>query len=282
MSRYEDIDALNWSRLKMMRKSPKHFRYALDHGEPDKDTYRFGRLEHCLVYEPEEFLKRYLIQPRFHGGMKDDTALLKGYDGGREAKAEFDRLAAKTGLEVIELEAVENARRMAEAVRSDPVAGPILDGAYVEQTMTWTDPFSGRKCKGRMDQVNGRLGDMKRCSDLARFENSVERYGYLGQLAWYSDGLAANGILVDDLPVLIAVEPVEPYDVRVLEVSEDDLDAGRMLYRGLLERLAGCEASNEWPGISGGKMERLRRPAWAVADTETLELTMGGMPLEMD
>lgn len=270
MTRYEDLDALNWSRLKQMRTSPKHYKHALTVARKDTPAMQLGRATHAALYEPETFETRYLVYP---GPVRRG----KQWEEFKEYNA---------GADIITLGQKTEALAIATAVREDEVAGPILEGIYVEQVLTWHDRPEhpgGRKCKGRIDQVNGRLGDLKTTSKMHRFASQVEELGYLGQLAFYSDGLHANGIAVDDLPVIIAVESAEPYDVVVYEIDEEQLDSGRMLYRRLMAELEECEMANTWPGRAGGKIQPLRRPMWAV-DAEAnqrLKLTYGGEPVEI-
>ena len=261
MTRYEDIPGINWSRLKGYRTSPKHARY----GGTDTDAMLRGRMAHCALYEPELYQGRYVVFPG------------KKKQGKRwEAFKEFN-----AGLEIVTKAQYDLGLAIAQAVREDPVAGPLLEGTYTEQVLTWNDPATGRKCKGRVDQVNGRLGDLKTTVsvDPRRFGAQVESLGYHGQIAFYSDGLFENGIAVQANPALIAVEAKPPHDVVVYEVSDDDILAGRDLYRSLMEMYIECEAKGEWPGIAGGKMLTLQRPAWAVAQEES-EITWGGESVE--
>lgn len=281
MTDYTKIPGVNWSTLKHMRRSPRHYLHALEHGTPDSPARQLGRLTHCAVYEPEKLQERYVFMPNFHGGMNDETARDRGYAGGKQAKAAWLSIFGTGRHEIVEREAYERATAMAQAVRLDAVAGPLFDGVYVEQTLTWKDPLTGLQCKGILDQINGRLGDLKTTEKILppQFASSVERLGHLGQLAFYTDGLQANGIVVDDVPVFITVESKPPYDVVTYEVSEDDLDAGRALYQRLLQRLAECQATGHFPGIAGGEMLKLHRPAWATVDDDEPVLTMGGKPL---
>jgi len=283
MTDYKNIPGVNWSTLKHMRRSPRHYLHALEHGTPDSPARLLGRVTHCAVYEPDKLQERYVFMPNFHGGMNDETAHDKGYAGGKQAKAAWLSVFGSGKWEIVERDLYERALAMATAVRADPIAGPLLRGTYVEQTITWTDPLTGLPCKGILDQINGRLGDLKSTEQFLprQFASSVERLGHLGQLAFYSDGLQANGIVVDDLPVFITVESKPPYDVVVYEVSENDLDAGRALYQKLLQQLAECQRTGHFPGIAGGEMLKLHRPAWAVVDDDEPVLTMGGEPLSI-
>jgi exodeoxyribonuclease VIII len=271
----EREDRCNWSSLKHMLVSPRHYRYALLNPREDTEALLLGRLTHALIYEPDAVASRYVREPRFNRAMKDDTARERGYEGGKDAAAAWT--VANAGRDIVPVELWDRAVGMAVAVQTDPIAGPMVRGGFAEQLVTWTDPVTGIECRGRVDHVNGRLSDLKtaRSVEPRMFGAQAARLGYVGQLAYYADGLAANGIALMEPPALVVVENVAPHDVVVLEFDEATLEAGRRLYRSCLDRLAECRATDDWPGVSGGKRQTLVLPAWAAA-VEDEALTLGG------
>src|SRR6185312_15116930 len=52
---YDRIDAVNWSKLKLMLKSPAHYRHNLLQRGGDSDAKRRGRVTHLSVLEPQRF-----------------------------------------------------------------------------------------------------------------------------------------------------------------------------------------------------------------------------------
>src|SRR5574341_903199 len=58
---YDRIDAVNWTTLKAMRASPKHYRYAAEHATEDTAAMRDGRAVHTAVLEPDRFPLDYAI-----------------------------------------------------------------------------------------------------------------------------------------------------------------------------------------------------------------------------
>ena len=270
----ERTDRVNWSTLKAIGISPKHYLHLIKNPREDTDALRLGRVVHCLVFERDEFNARYIIEPRFNRAMNDDTALTRGYDGGKQAAAAWDE--RRDGREVVKGDVYREAYAIAASVVADPISGPIVLSGWSERKIEWE--MNGIQCRGRVDHVNGCLADLKTTRSLLTFERDVARYGYHAQLAWYADGLEAAGYPIEGDPCLIAVESVPPYDVLVLTFTEEDLAAGRRVYRSALERLAACRASGLWPGISGGSSRRVVLPAWANKPEE-IELTMDGEPL---
>lgn len=274
----ERTDAVNWSTLKYIRESPKHYRYHLGHPREDTDALMRGRVTHTAVYEPEK-LKQYVVKPRFHGGMKDETAIANGYDGGKQAKAEWEALSAAAGRTIVPAEIYADALAMRDAIVDDPVAGPMVTGGYSEQLITWTESDTNIECRGRIDHLNGRLSDLKttRSNNPRAFASDVIRYGYHAQLAYYSSGLMHNGITVSAPPAIIAVENKAPYDVIVYVLTDAMLEAGRQLYRDCLFTLQNARFVDRWDGVSGGLPLNLEPPAWAMPEAE--EITMGGNPI---
>lgn len=271
----ERTDPVNWSTLKHMRASPKHYRYALTHPTEDTEALQLGRLVHAMVYEPDAVAARFVREPRFNRAMKDETAREKGYEGGREAAAAFN--VAHATHDIVPVELWDRALAMATALQADPISGPMIRGGFSEQLLTWSDKPTGIECRGRVDHVNGCLSDLKtsRSVEPRWFASNAIRMGYHAQLAYYADGLAANGIALEGQPALVVVENVEPYDVVVLEIPDDVLAAGRRLYRDCLDKLALCRSLDFWPGVSGGERSRFVAPAWVVDEPEEA-LTLGG------
>ncbi|MEK9724419.1 MAG: PD-(D/E)XK nuclease-like domain-containing protein [Rhodospirillaceae bacterium] len=272
----ERTDAVNWSTLKYMRQSPKHYRHALTVERTTTDAMMLGLVAHCAVYEPQELAARYVRMPNFHGGMKDETAIAKGYAGGKEAKAAW--VAENEGAMLVPDDIYERAIACAEAVLSDSVSSSMVQGGASEQLITWTDERTGIECRGRFDHVNGRLSDLKttRASGIRAFTRDAAEYGYHAQLAFYTDGLRANGIDPQGAPAIIAVESAPPHDVIVFTLDKPTLAAGRRVYRDCLDTLRICREADMWPGVTSGAAIALELPPWA---TEAEEITLGGVNL---
>ena len=274
----ERQDRVNWSTLKHIGQSPKHYRHWLTHQREDSDAMQLGRLVHCAIYEPDRLAERYVQEPNFHRGMKDDTARAKGYDGGKDAAAKWT--LENAGREIVAADLWASATAMAEAVRADPIAGAMVSGGFAEQLVEWTDPVTGIECRGRVDHVNGRLSDLKTARAVSPRWLAAEfaRREYHGQLAFYAEGLALNGIDLADPPAFIVVENVAPHDVVVLQMAPQEVKAGRDLFRRYLDTLAWCRETDQWPGVAGGEIIPLGLPAWAVPD-DAEPITVGGVPI---
>lgn len=251
---YERIDRCNWSRLKYLRRSPAHYRAA--HTAPDEDTdaKRVGRATHVAVLEPERFRASYAV-----------------WDGGRRYGKEWDKFREKNGhLEILTEEQYQTVTAIAEAVLSHEHAAKHLRGGSAEVTILWTDPGTGIECKGRLDLLQRAITDLKTCRDASpeAFARQAWNLSYSAQAAMYVDGFAAASGTGELLPyMMVAVESTAPHVVQPYRVPEHVLEAGRGVYRHLLERLAECRKENRWPGYADGELD-LELPRWAQAQND--------------
>lgn len=256
---YSKINAVNWSTLKEMRKSPKHYQHALTHPREDTPAMALGRATHTAVFEPDRFALEYAV-----------------WKGERRAGKDWEAFkAAHESETILRIDDYKRAIAIRDAVRSHPVASRYLVDGHAEQTITWRDEETGIACKARLDwhRKSPRvLVDLKTANDIEKrkFGQAAARLGYHGQIAFYSDGLASSMRSQLDEVVIIAAESDAPYDVAVFRIDADVLYAGRELYRDLLCRVAGCFELGAWPGRYNER-ESLELPEWAFGDDDDNE-----------
>jgi hypothetical protein len=258
---YAKIDAINWSTLKEMAKSPKHYQHALANARKDTAAMALGRAVHTAVFEPDRFALEYAV-----------------WKGDRRAGKTWEAFKAMHAKEtILKVDEYRKCIAIRDAVRSHPTAARYLADGVGEQTISWTDKGTGLACKARYDWYSraaaggrGALVDLKTASDIeARaFARTVARLAYYAQLSMYADGLA-DSVGHDPEVVIIAVESNAPHDVAVFNLDADALYAGREHYRDLLARVKGCREFNHWPGRYVEK-QSLELPPWAFGDTESI------------
>lgn len=263
---YGNVDGCNWSTLKWMRKSPRHYKHAVDSQiEGDTKSMLLGRATHTAILEPEHFLDRYVM-----------------FGGDRRAGKAWDEFRAKyADREILKLDEYRLALQMRAAVEIHPRAVELLSAGAAEQTIQWTDAKTGLPCKGRVDWVDVArrvFVDVKTAVEIesAKFASAAARLGYHGQLAMYRRGLEAVHERTFD-GYLIVVENKPPHDVAVYRYDEDVMYAADCEVGELLERVAQCRASGEWPGQYPGETS-LYLPAWAQQDEgiDGLDLVVNG------
>jgi hypothetical protein len=252
---YDAIDAMRWSRLKLMAKSPLAF-HAYQPGG-DSPAMRLGRAIHTAVLEPERFKERH---PVFQGAQ-------------RRGKVWDEFAAEHAGADVLSLDEYHRASMAAESVRSHPVARRFFEQrGHSEQVITWSEPTTHVMCKAKIDRVGEQLIELIELKSVGsmdfepfRFSAHFARLLYHGQVAFYADGLV-EGIGLRVPPVVIAVESDEPYDVAVYEIPGETIAAGRTLYQRLLRRYVECTRAGKWPGVCEQEI-RLDLPRWALEET---------------
>lgn len=250
MTDYDKTPGLNWSSLKYMASSPLAYRWVIDHPPPRKPAYTIGAAIHCAVLEPSKFGERYAV-----------------FDGTRRGKEWDSWLIAHPGHESLKPPEMATVLESAVAVRAHRVAAPLLHHGRAECAITWQDP-SGIACKGRLDYLQPtQLVDLKsaRQIDPRNFARASGSYLYHAQVAWYHDGAIAAHQLPPDAehPYIVAVEKTGPYDVGVYQLTAEDLELGRAIYRDLVTKLVACTEANYWPGAVPD-LAPLNAPKWSA------------------
>lgn len=252
---YVQAQAVNWSTLKEMRKSPRHYAAAMLAPRADSTTLARGRAFHTAVLEPDRMLVDYSV-----------------WTGGRRAGKLWTEWKAHQGERtILTVDEYHTMHAMKDAVCAHPVASRYLAKAQREVTITWVDAATGLPCKARADllaEIDGRtyLMDLKSAVDIdaRKFGGAAARYGYQCQLAWYARGCKAVGIDLAGVGI-IACESDTPHDVGVFTLDEDTLYAGDEECGELIARVKECFDRNDWRGRYAAE-EPLQLPAWWYAD----------------
>ncbi len=252
---YDRIDAVNQSTLKLIAKSPLHYRHALERPRVATDTMRLGSLTHTLLFEPHHFARDYVV-----------------WDKRRQGKAWEAFEAAAGSRTIVRPCDLEDAHGMIEAIRRSKLAQRYLRSGLREPVLVWRDKVTGILCKARLDFVSDAVADvmveLKTAVDVApwSFERAFAKRDYDVQTAFYADGYET----ITGRPLFgkcVAVENAPPYDVVVYDLNEV-IDTGRELYREMLDKLAECRRSGVWLGQHPLHELTLRLPKWRDPDEQ--------------
>lgn len=245
MQESPELDPVRFSHLKRFSDSALHYAHALTE-EEDKEAYQFGRLTH------------YLTLGVGLGGAENDFVIWNEMDAEGKLKPRRGKLwdafkAEHDGREIFTQTDYDKALLIANAVKKDKVAGPLLEG-IPERKIDWM--LNGRKCRSHLDLHNPkarRLVDLKTTTSAHpdRFPWEIRRYDYHAQMSFYQDALAYIEQPVDEV-ILIAVEKTAPYAVTCFELTPALLLEGRKKCRLWFEKLLGCEKAKFWPGYAQG------------------------------
>jgi hypothetical protein len=225
---------------------PAQFKYDRDHPAAPKKEFDLGHAAHLLVLGEGPELE--VID--FPDWRKKDAQIQRD-----EAY-----LAGKVPLLTKDHDEVQ---QMAAAIRQHPVAGPLFtpDGGVAEQSIYWTDPRTGVRCRCRPDwmphrQENSRLVvvDYKtaKAVDDAALQRAVYERGYHAQAAFYLDGVKAAGLAGDQEPAFIFVfqSKTAPYLVHLVELDFPALTLGAARNERALRTYAECERTGIWPSFN--------------------------------
>lgn len=218
--------AVRFSSLKQIARSPAHYKASLN-WSADSASMRLGRIV--------------------------DVALLGGpplvvYEGSRRGKAWDEFKSQHDGSEIVTASEYEDAGPVIDAVRAHEHAMFLLGSGTPKKRIFWD--WLGRACSGEPDVQGKYLVDLKttRCAEPNRFSKQAMWLSYHAQLAWYRQGMLLSGAEPPAQVFIVAVETVAPYPVTVFSLTERAIEQGERLCRVWMERLLGCEATNEWPG----------------------------------
>lgn len=219
------LELIHWTNLRQMALSPAHYMAAV-RSELHKRVWSNGRLLHYLVLGGD-----YVV-----------------WNGRRQGNAWKEFAAENDHRDIFTQTEVDREMRVAEAIKSHPIASPLLEGRH-EVEIQWK--WMGRDCSSRIDVLNTKLRravDLKRAVTARpeRFQRSAIFYGYHAQGAFYQDACEANQTPIDEYYV-IAAEPFPPYAITVFQLTPRALVEGRKQNRLWRERLDGCQAQNFWP-----------------------------------
>lgn len=217
----------------------------------------FGTALHCLLLEPDEFDKQFVVAPEINRRTNDGKAEWEAF------LIEHDDQIVMTADEWHKLQI------MLDSVKAHPTAQWIFDQKGVnEASIYWNDEQTGELCRVRPDRIltdHHIIVDVKKVDGLDRFEKHVEEFRYHVQHAMYCEGYRQHFGVDPDFVFLAVSSSVSAgrYDVDVVDLDPDWVRRGHELFREALETYHQCRVNDDWVHI-----RRLERPGWAVRNDE--------------
>lgn len=248
---YHSMPGISISRLKALARSPLHYQWELKNPK-SSSAMTLGTAAHCAVLEPHLYDDRFAVWKRLSEN---------GNACPRKGQYWDAFVNENRGKEILTVDQHELAQAIGKAVRSDPVAMKYLSFGEPEVTMQHGDR------RGRADwitKIDGKpfvvgLKTARDCRPLV-FGSAAAKLGYPLQWAWYFD-LYESITGVEPEMIEIVVESAPPHAVATYIINEDIILQGRDEYEKLLEVLARCEATGEWPGPTECE-QVLTLPSW--------------------
>lgn len=289
-------DYLSSSQIKKLAISPKAFRYALDHPDPQTDAKRLGSLFHDLMacsaehYDNgTEAVAQWLRGIAVFEPPKNDKT---GQPYGNTTKAYKEAyeafLQANEGKMIASNDEISVINKMHKSLLCDSGATSeqvrkLLKWAKATEVSYFYETEDGIKLKVRPDLLtHGKIVDWKTCSLDSLDEDSIARqiikYRYDVSLALYQWTI----FQIEKkwyTPILVFVQKQEPFDCVMCDISEwcyqydkeydiVSMGVGALEFKRLYDLYTECKTKDEWPGIesaipSEGKT-KIMKPAVPV------------------
>ena len=254
---YHAAPGASASRLKQLKRSAAHMKYAMDNPQEPTQAMIIGSATHSAILEPDLFVKEWGRIPEGDGRSK----------AVKEAKAE---LIAQFGADqILKPDVYDNILAMRDSVLGNALALDLLDGADTETSHYWTE--DGVDCKARIDALpredsmwSDCVVDIKTTANGSpeEFRRSCFNFSYHLQAQHYLTAAERQRF------IFLVVERDAPHCVAVYELDDDALKLGREEREALLGRWYWCEAReaagepDTWPGFPV-EVQELSLPGWA-------------------
>ena len=212
-------DHISSSQIKDLLKNPYLFFNPVE--KEHKDVFDIGSAIHCLILEPQNFKRDFIVAPKIDKRTKV----------GKDSWIEF--VKQSEGKIVLKSEDFDNCIKIQKSVLSIPEVVNLLKEGVSEKSY-FTTLKNGIKAKVRPDFYRPKervIIDIKSCRDASPdgFKRDIASYKYYIQAAYYIDVLGANEF------IFLAVEKQPPYMVGIYVLTKEDLARGRELIQKAFE-----------------------------------------------
>lgn len=231
---YRKVDAYSKSDLDLISLSPALIEWKRNAPSDGSEAVERGTDLHCSLLEPERFQSDYIRMPQYD--LRTSS--------GRASADSFQASCKISGRKVMSTEDHKMVCDMRDSVLAHPASRNLLQQPGVsEPSIFWE--LDGIKLKARPDRMpepdfmGHVLADVKKIADIDKIEQHIREFRYHVQAAFYSD---AYRQLTGSKPRFIFIfvgekRSIGQYPVRVMELSQEWLDAGRELYLADLEKV---------------------------------------------
>ncbi len=245
---YRAFDAHNFSTLKYIVPPSTPYHYWMQKNYPVKATKAMieGTLTHTAVLEPKRFAREYVLYKNPFPSMTSAKA--------KAAFAEFQTLHPNKEIITDEKLLKSLLRRQKNCYRNMTIAAILQhENAIVEDSMTWIDTDTGVQMKCKVDLFIKRHGGI--AADVKTFRAITDKalsweiaeMLYFMQAAIYIDGIrAVYGIDIDEY-FIIAIDKGNDL-VRLIPLSNLDIEIGRKLYHQAIIKAEDCSLMDSYPG----------------------------------
>jgi hypothetical protein len=235
--------------------------------KPEKDSLEFGKAAHMLLLGEEGFKERYVLRP--------DEIEGKAWQGNRTACKQWLVDQKKAGRVVMTETEIGHIRQIASALaKKEAIRLGILNGR-IERSLFCKD--GDIWLKARPDVVPNDSGDFVDLKTAASVDDeslskAIYNHGYHVQAGLLR--MIVRQVLGADAFssfTFVFVEKAPPYDVRVMQLKDEDIDLGERQARVAIETVKRCLKEGKWPGYDGFEKEvsYVEMPSWSKTRIKT-------------
>ena len=267
---YYTNPAMSQSKLKDLKRSPKHFwvKYIWENREiePTTDAMEFGKAVHACLFEHQKFIQEYMVAPSIDKRTK-------------AGKLEFENFVSQAqDKNIITQTEMSNIFRIRDSILSKKTSRKLLNGGLAEHELFWLDTDTGIDCKAKLDYFiepcnkfpNGIIIDLKTTinANASDFVKSIYNFGYYNQVAFYCNAVKTF-YKTNDYPdfIFIPVEKTAPFECTFLATDKEMLNYGLAENNTLLELYLHCISTNHWVGYED-KIQYISLPEWVYKKHE--------------
>jgi hypothetical protein len=231
-----------------------------------KDALEFGKAAHMLLLGGADFAERYVLRPATYPGDKGEEKPWSAQSNWCKA---WLKKQAEAGKVVITETEINHIRHMADALKhKEPIRLGLMNGRIERSLFT---KHGNIWLKARPDVVPNDSGDFVDLKTAASVDNdslskAVFNNGYFVQAGLLRmivrDVLGADAF---SSFTFVFVEKAPPYDVRIMQLKDEDIDLGEQMARRAIATVEECLKRGEWPGYDGfaDDISFVEMPSWA-------------------
>lgn len=233
--------------------------------QEEKKSLEFGKAAHMLLLGEDDFARRYVLRPEKAPGDPDRRA----WNANNLFCKAWLRDQAEAGRVVITDTEIGHIRHIAGALkRKEPIRLGIMNGRiersiFMKHGNIWL--------KARPDVVPNDSGDFVDLKTAASVDDeslsrTIYSNGYHVQAGLLR--MIVRGVLGEDAFssfTFVFVEKAPPYDVRVMQLKDEDIDLGEQLARRAIGTVNECLSRGVWPGYDGFEKQIgwIEMPSWS-------------------
>lgn len=269
--------SISSSGLRTLMKRPAEYWWTSPYNanaaeQESKDEFNFGKAAHMLLLGEDCFAERYSLRPETY---VDDKGTEKPWSANSNRCKEWLASTADAGKMVITKTEIEHIHFMRDALSTKWAIKQGIMNGRIERSIFFKDKDIW--LKSRPDVIPNDSGDFVDLKTAASVDDeslskAIFANGYHVQAGLMR--MVVREVLGADAFssfTFVFVEKKAPYDVRVMQLKDADIDLGERQAMQGLKVLRECLKRNEWPGYDGFSQNVgwVEMPSWARTRIDT-------------